>query len=167
VIYAGTDTLFTYPDAPLVISNRMSSECLQHLKPHIQEIPRPTEVIRWQESNLDWPNMTLTQIAKTFQADTILYVELERYTMVEEQSANLLRGRVTARVQVAKVDAPRNPVYETTVETLFPTDQPIGITDASEQNLRMATDQLFTQDVMQKFYDHEVEVPIKPKGTSP
>jgi hypothetical protein len=102
--------------------------------------------------------MTLPDIAKAFQADTLLYVELEQFAMTEERSANLLRGRVKARVQVIKADGARNPVYETRIETMFPEDRPVGVLEISERQIRMYTTVMFARAIARKFYDHEVEV---------
>jgi len=165
VLYAGTDILFTYPATPIEVSQALVRQLAGHCKDRVKNVVRPVEVIRWQESNLEWPNMALEDIAKMFQADTLLYVELERYTMIEERSANLLRGRVRARVQVVKTDpkgaltsgASRNPVYETTVETVFPEDRPVGVLEVSERKLRAAVIRVFARDVIRKFYGHEVK----------
>ena len=165
VLYAGTDILFTYPATPIEVSQALVYQLAGHCKDRVKNVVRPVEVVRWQESNLEWPNMALDDIAKTFQADTLLYVELERYTMIEERSANLLRGRVRARVQVVKADpkgaltsgAGRNPVYETTVETVFPEDRPVGVLAVSERELRAAVIRVFARDVIRKFYGHEVK----------
>lgn len=163
VPYASTDILFTYPVVPLEVSHDILREIYINLKPRVKVVVRPVDLIRWQEANLEWPNMALEDIAKAFQADTLLYVELERYTMIEDRSASLQRGRVKARIQVVKVDpkeaqaskAGRNPVYETTVETLFPEDRPLVA--VSERKLRAAATRIFAQDVIRKFYDHEVQ----------
>ncbi|KPK50998.1 MAG: hypothetical protein AMK72_00900 [Planctomycetes bacterium SM23_25] len=156
VPYAGTDILFTYPAAPIEVSRDLVNELVGQCKDRVKTIVHPVEVVRWQESNLEWPNMTLEDIAKAFQADTVLYVELEQYTMIEERSANLFRGRVRARVQVVKADGARNPVYETTVETVFPEDRPVGVLEESERRIRAAVTRFFARDVIRKFYDHEV-----------
>ena len=97
-------------------------------------------------------------MAKAFGADAVLYVELEDYSTIEERSANLYRGRVRARIQVARPDAPRNPVYDTTVETVFPKDAPVSATGTTESRVRLATNEVFAEDVILRFYDHEVEV---------
>lgn len=157
VPYAGTDILFTYPAVPLEVSHDILNEIYLNLRPRVKAAVRPVDVVRWQESNLEWPNMALEDIAKTFQADTVLYVELERYTMLEERSANLFRGRVRARVQVVKAEAKRNPVYETIVETVFPEDRPVGVLEVSERKIRAAVTRIFARDVVRKFHDHEVE----------
>jgi len=157
VPYAGTDILFTYPAAPIEVSRDLVHELMTHSTDRVKTIVHPVEVVRWQESNLEWPNMALEDIAKIFQADTVLYVELEQYTMIEERSANLFRGRVTARVQVVKAEAERNPVYETTVETVFPEDRPVGVLEVSERKLRAAVTRIFARDVIRKFYEHQIE----------
>jgi len=165
VPYAGTDILFTYPAASIEVSRDIVHEFMTHCADRVKTIVHPVEVVRWQESNLEWPNMALADIAQVFQADTVLYVELEQYTMIEERSANLFRGRVRARVQVIKAgpagavdsEVPRNPVYETTVETVFPEDRPVGVLEVSERKLRAAVTRIFARDVIRKFYKHEVK----------
>ena len=163
VPYAGTDILFTYPTAPIEISQELVYAIARNLEGRVKTVVHPVEVVRWQEGTLEWPNMTLEEVAAEFRADTLLYVELERYTMVEEGSANLFRGRAKARVQVVKADAEVNPVYETLVEVLFPEDRPVGVLETSERVMQRGTNLLFARDVIRKFYDHKVEV----KGGQP
>jgi hypothetical protein len=158
VPYAGTDTLFNYRSAPIDVSANIINFLLANMKGRVKSIVNPLAVNQWQESNLDWTNMSLEEIAKVFQADTVLYVELEHYTLLEEGSANLYRGHVRGRVQVAKAGAARNPVYETAVEILFPPDHPVGVTGTSEAVIRQNTDAQFASAVAAKFYDRTVEV---------
>ena len=158
VTYAGTEILFNDPTAPVEVSYGITNEILRSLAGTVKTIVRPEQVVHWQESTLEWPNMALPDIAKTFQADTILYVELERYTLMEDRSANLYRGRIRARIQVAEAAATRNPVYETTIETLFPEDSPVGVLETSDRTIRTGTNIFFARAVVNKFRDHEVEV---------
>jgi len=157
VVYAGTDVLFTYPTAPLEINRDLVNEILAHLAPKVKQIVHPVEVVRWQESNLEWTTMSPVDIAKTFKVDTMLYVELEQYSTVEERSANLFRGHVRANVQVVKPAADSNPVYRTSVEVLFPEDRPIGVVE-NENLIRAGTSIVFARTVIGKFYDREVVV---------
>jgi hypothetical protein len=158
VTYAGAEILFNDATAPLEVSYDITNEILRSLSQSVKTIIRPEQVVHWQESTLEWPNMSLVDIAKTFKADTILYVELERYTLMEDRSANLFRGRVRARIQVAETAAPRNPVYEATIETTFPEDRPVGVLETSERTIRTGTNLFFARAVIDKFRDHEVEV---------
>ena len=158
VTYAGAEILFNDATAPLEVSYDITNEILRSLSQSVKTIIRPEQVVHWQESTLEWPNMSLVDIAKTFKADTILYVELERYTLMEDRSANLFRGRVRARIQVAETAAPRNPVFEATIETTFPEDRPVGVLETSERTIRTGTNLFFARAVIDKFRDHEVEV---------
>jgi len=156
VPYAGNDVLFEYPTVPLEVSRDLVHELVGHLKKRVQTVVHPVRVARWQESNLEWPNMSLKAIAEEFEADVLLYVELERYTMFESGSPNLLRGQVRGRVQVVEAGAEANPVYEAIVETVFPEQRPVAEGEISVRRLRATTTRLFARDVIRKFYDHEV-----------
>jgi len=156
VPYAGNDILFEYPTAPIEISRDIVHQIAGNLPARIDVIVNPVLVARWQESNLEWPNMSLPAIAKAFEADTLLYVELEQYTVYEEGSPNLLRGRVRARIQVVKATDTSGPVYEATVETVFPEERPVAEGELSERRVRATVNQVFARDVVRKFYDHEV-----------
>jgi hypothetical protein len=158
VPYVGTDILFTYPAAPIEVSGELVNAIARDLKGRVKTIIHPVEVVRWQESTLEWPTMSLERIAEEFQADTLLYVELGRYTMVEERSANLFRGRAKARIEVVKVGAEHNPVYDAVVEVIFPEDQPVGVLETSERVIRQGTNILLARDILRKFHDHKIEV---------
>lgn len=157
VPYVGTDVLFSYPAAPLEISTDIVHEILLRIPDRVKMIIHPVQVIQWQESNLEWPSMSLVRVAEMFQADTLMYVEVERYSMIEERSANLFRGRIKARVQVVETTAARNPVWEDLVEMTFPEDSPVGVLDVSERTIRAGVTRLFAREVVRRFHDHEIE----------
>jgi hypothetical protein len=164
VPYAGNDVLFEYPTAPLEVSRDLVHELVGNLGKRIGAIIHPVQVARWQESNLEWPNMSLEAIAETFQADVLLYVELEQYTMLETGSPNLLRGQVRARVQVIEADAEANPVYESIVETRFPEQRPVAEGELSVRRIRAVVTRLFARDLVRRFYDHEVPLEAESVG---
>jgi hypothetical protein len=157
--YASTEILFSDSTLSLEIAGCMVNEILHNLGPsRVKTIVHPADVNRWQESNLEWPSMSLMDMAKAFEADTVLYVELEHYSTAEERSANLYRGRVQARIQVGRTGELNNPVYSTTVETVYPKDAPVGMTGTTERVVRQYTNLVFARDVIEKFYEHKVEI---------
>jgi hypothetical protein len=157
--YASEEVLFNDSTLSVEISYNLVNEIVGHLgAKKVKTIVNPVEVNRWQESTLEWPNMSLTDMAKTFGADTVLYVELEHYSTIEERSANLYRGHVVARIQVASLKETQNPVYTTTVETVYPEKMPVGMTGTTEATVRRATNLIFANDVAKKFYNHDVEI---------
>jgi len=158
VPYVPSDIQFEYPELAIEISNNIVYGVAANLKDKVKEIEYPIRVVQWQESNLDWPNLSLEEIGKVFGADTVLYVELERYSVLEENSANLLRGRARGRIEVAKVGAPHNPVYSGVAEVVFPKDYPVNNLTVSERVMRQNTNKLFGDEVANKFHDRRVEV---------
>ncbi len=158
VPYAGTEIRFDYPTVPLEASLQISYAIARYLPEQVGEIVHPVRVARWQESDLEWLNMTPEEIGRKFDADTVLYVEIEQYSTMEEKSANLLRGRAAARVQVVKVGEASNPAYEGDAEVLFPEDHPLNALTISERAIRQATNRLFGEAVVNKFRDRRVEV---------
>ncbi len=165
VPYAGTDILFSYPTVSIELSHEIvyALASVPALKTRVRQVEHPVTVVKWQESNLDWANLSLEEIGKRFHADAVLYVELQRYTMIEERSANLYRGRAVARVQVARPGADHNPVYETTVDVTYPPNRPVGVLETSEAIIRRHTNVLLAEAIVNKFHDRRVEV----KGGAP
>jgi hypothetical protein len=158
VPYVGTDIQFRYPTASVEIPNEVVYALGRHLKDKVRTVVPPLAVVQWQESNLEWPNLSLDEIGRRFQADAVLYLELEQYTMLEENSANLLRGRARVRVQVAKAGADRSPVYSGLAEVLFPKDHPVSMLQTSERTMRQSTNRLLGEEIVNKFFDRKVEV---------
>ena len=158
VPYAGADIQFQYPTVPIEISNEVVYALGRNLKDKVRSVVPPLVVVQWQESNLEWPNLSLPEVGRLFQADTLLYVELEQYTMLEENSADLLRGRARARVQVVKPAADRHPAYDGAAEVLFPKDHPVGRLQTSQGAMRQSTNRLLAEEIVNKFRDRKVEV---------
>lgn len=161
VPYVTTDVQFEHPALPVSLSQdiiaAMTAEGVP-LPSRVHLIEHPVAVVRWQESNLEWPAMSLADIGRRFKADTVLYVEVLRYSLIEERSANLLRGRASARVQVVKPAEGDRPVYETTVEAVYPENRPVGVLETSERVIRHATNVTLAENIVNKFYDRRVKV---------
>ena len=158
--YAGNDVLFEHPDAGRQISLQVIQQISENLRGRVHRVINPNQVARYQQSTLEWPNMPVADIGREFQADKVLYIELNRFTIMEERSANLYRGRVAARIQVVDVAAPRGQelLYEGHVTIEVPDDRPVGTMEISEATLRQATIYRFAEEVVWKFYDHEEKV---------
>jgi len=158
--YAGNDVLFEYPTAGLEISYQVIQHMSNHLKGRVHRVINPNRVARYQQRTLDWPNMPVDEIGRVFEADKVLYVELSRFTIMEERSANLYRGRVIARLQVYDTAAPEGDalLYTGDVSVQVPDDRPMGAMEISELKLRQATVYRFAEEVVWKFFDHEEKV---------
>jgi hypothetical protein len=76
----------------------------------------------------------------------------------EPDSPHLYRGRISANVSVYDTAYPNSePAYRTVVETVYPPDS-VGQWGSSDNGIRLATMQLFAEEVAGKFYDRKVKV---------
>lgn len=127
------------------------------------ELVPVTETIRFQQRS-DWYNMRVPQIGRHFNADRVLYIELEEYARREPGSPNLLRGRISATLkvyQVSKAGEPpprRNPVYATRLGIVWPEDSPLMMSD--ENLIRVEAGMLarFAKRVARKFYTYKINL---------
>ncbi|MBN2210669.1 MAG: hypothetical protein JW709_04660 [Sedimentisphaerales bacterium] len=113
---------------------------------------------RFQQEDLDWFYLPVLKIGQRFEAQRVLYLDIIEFTLEEENSVNLLRGRVTADVRVYDMaDAkPDEPVYQTEVSVMFPTDNPVPMADmATRAILENQTVGEFAKALVKKFHDHK------------
>jgi hypothetical protein len=164
--YLGTDAQFEFQGADLVITDRLVREIREHLRGRVHHVVNPAEVLRYQQTNLEWANTPVQQIGKEFNVDKVLYVEISRLTLLEDNSVNLYRGRIAARIQVVDVDsAALSPVvYQTDVLAEIPEkdDPPVSADEGSRNAVERATAIRFAENVIKKFYDHQEKVIGKP-----
>ncbi len=113
---------------------------------------------RFQQEDLDWFYLPVSDIGRRFEAQRVLYLDVIEFTLEEENSVNLLRGRVTADVRVYDMAGakPDEPVYQTEISMIFPPDNPVPMTDmATRAILENHTVGEFGKALAKKFYDHK------------
>ena len=155
--YSGPQIQLEHPGANLTISNFIIQQIDGHLRGHVRGVVNPIQVIRYQQTDLDWENKTVQEIGREFGADKVLYIEIRRLTLLEERSANLYRGRVKAHLQVVDVnaDAADAELYTGDVSVIFPKDNPLGTSQISRGAIEQQTLHRFAVETVWKFYDHK------------
>lgn len=155
--YAAMDVEFESPGIGTEVSFEIINEIMNNLRGRVHRVVDPRNVARYQRRTLDWPNTPVAQIGREFKADKVLYIEIYRFSIMEERSANLYRGRIAGRIQVVDSSSPegKEVLYESEVSVEVPDDKPIGAMEIREDQLRWATVHRFAQEVMWKFHDHE------------
>lgn len=164
--YLATDAQFEFQGADLVITDRLLREIQAHLRGRVHHVVNPAEVLRYQQSNLEWINTPVVRIGQEFNVDKVLYVEISRLTLLEENSINIYRGRVSARIQIVDVNstAVSPVVYQTDVSAQVPDkdEPPASTDDYSRSAVQKAVAIRFAENVINKFYDHQEKVVGKP-----
>lgn len=155
--YLGRAVEFESPTAGTDISNAIIQHIRKELRGRVHAVVNPQQVAKYQQSKLDWQGTAVAEIGREFQVDKVLYLEIQRYSIMEERSANLYRGRLSGHLQVIDPNAPsgKEILYEADVSVQVPDDKPIGASDIPEGKLRGATLYRFGQEVVWKFCDHQ------------
>lgn len=115
------------------------------------------EIIRFQQRNLYWNTSPYADLMERLEVDRLVLVELVDYRLHEPGNANIWRGLITANVGIAEADArrPNDFAYATTVSVKYPPNREVGVLNADQRTIRLATLDLFSRATVGKFYEHE------------
>jgi len=112
----------------------------------------------FQRNDLDWFSLPMASIGEKFALERIVYLDIIRFTMAEENSIGLLRGRITADMRIYDMQSrrPNHPCYQTEIAVVFPEHAPLAMSDSARQRILRETMLRFVEQLARKFYDHTV-----------
>lgn len=159
IIATGLAADFEYPNARMNVALASAQAIGEHVKK--VEFVDATEIDTFQEENIDWAAIPFSSIGSKFDVQRILYLDIYQFTLYEENSINLLRGRISAAVRVYEMDSPNpdQPAYRDEIIVLYPEGYPMALSDAAMQNVHFNTITIFADQLAKKFYNHKI--PIK------
>ena len=134
----------------------------QAVSDHVKDVTFSDQdrIDRFQRESLDWYSVEISEIARKFDAEVVLYIDLIQFTTAEIDSINLLRGRIWGQVSVYDMSAanPDSPEYETEVQVIYPEQMPLPISDSASIAVRQNTLLMFAEELDRKFYEHKKEI---------
>ena len=95
----------------------------------------------------------LSEMVQRFEVDRLVLIELMRFTVVEANSVNLLRGRIVARLSVYESDRPSQErlVYQDELRLVIPPDAPISSSQTTPQAIKELMIERFAEGLAEKF----------------
>jgi len=95
----------------------------------------------------------LSEIMQRFDVDRLVLIELMRFTVVEEGSVNLLRGRIVSRLSVYEPDRPSDEqlVYQDELRLVIPPDAPVSSSYTTPQAIEELMIERFAEGLAGKF----------------
>jgi len=156
IVSAGPGTDFEYPYGRTDVALATAQAIAKHVKD--ATFVEQEKVNAFQQATLDWITLAKPQIARQFNAQQLIWLDLIQFTTREESSVNLLRGRLTAAVRIYDINAenPHTPQYETEIAILIPSHGPMPASDLAQQQIYRQMIILFAEQLTQKFYTHKV-----------
>ena len=149
---------FDYPGIRENITLAIEKEITDNVK-DVQFVDQ-REVEKYIERELDWISMPVTRLARQFGADRVLYIDMYRFSLHEENAVGILRARINAVLRVYEIDGeqPGRAVYSTELAVVFPEHHPLSMSDSALQAVQTNSVKLFAQQAAYKFYDHKIQI---------
>jgi len=130
----------------------------RQMRLHGIDVVKPDEVARWIDDHggvVSDPDA----IAKAFDVDYIAWVDLQAFTIREENSANLLRGQAQGYIHAYKVEKVDNKryalsAYTTEFTSAYPPLQPISDIGRSPVLFQKEFIDRVSRQLAELFYDH-------------
>ncbi len=158
VVSTSDYTDFNHPNARPFITR----EVTRRIKAGVPgvTVTNPDEVLAWQEENPYWGTRPPSMMIKQLGVDRLVLVEIGQYRTHEPGDRYILRGVISATINIVEADAPDpdkfGGSYPKTV--MFPRakDTQIGMAGVSEQQIEQQTKVWFSEEAAGLFFDHEL-----------
>jgi hypothetical protein len=120
ICYASTDVRFANPN----IDHELSQVVANQLFLNDIAVVRPDVVNAWLDEHPDYDHAE--EVGAAMQADYVIEIELESFSLYEQNSAALFRGRTVSLVNVYEMDEMGHGerIFVKEIELVFPTEVP-------------------------------------------
>jgi hypothetical protein len=121
---------------------------------HHVQVVNPEAIAEWMDRNDDWDSPA--EIGEQFQADFVVYIDLVKYNLYEENSQNLYRGRSESLVSVYKMDPDGGgeEIFDKEVISTYPIRAPRSTSDLSYEAFKAEYLQRLSEQIGRLFYEH-------------
>ena len=151
-VYATAAARYAYANIEADLRRYVVRELLENVE-DIQ-IADPDEVVRWCMEN---EGFSLEELGKQFDADYVVYVELQRFAISDPASPQLYRGKAAATIQVADVHQGGDIVWETYVESLYPASRSVPASEISGPKFRQVYVRRLAREIARHFFPYRPE----------
>lgn len=149
VCYAPTELLFDYPK----VDSEIASAVAYRLSEHGINVVHPDYVKAWVDEHPDWE--MAEEIGAALKATHVIDIELNAFSLYEENSHTLYRGRSEVYLNVIEMlpDGGGDKVFSTELDSLFPTHVPRSTQDISFLQFKREYLSRLSESIGWKFYE--------------
>lgn len=129
----------------LYVSHRMTN--------HKIKIIDPDAVNAWIEENPDWDKPD--ELGEAAGADYVVFIELEEFSLYEENSSNLYRGRTKGMVSVYEMEEGSGEIiYTKDLDSKYPIHAPVATSEKSFYDFKSLYMSRLSEEIGRLFYEH-------------
>ena len=116
------------------------------------EVVESDLVASWLDQHANWSDVT--EIGKEFQADYVVFADIQEFSIYEENSPNMYRGRSYVDIRVYDVKNDGDIIYEIDLESLYPLGRPIPVGEKREKSFRREYVVRLSDEIGRHFYPY-------------
>ena len=150
VCYAPTEIRYSFED----IDHELSKHVGYRLHQHKIKVISPDRIRAWLDENRDWDKPE--EIGEAFKTTYVVYIDLNRFSLYEDGSASLYRGKAEAVVSVWKMDddGEAEKIYSTEKISKFPQHQAISASEETYQHFKARYLTRLSDEIGHIFYEY-------------
>ncbi|MDA0834377.1 MAG: hypothetical protein O2955_10500 [Planctomycetota bacterium] len=150
VCYAPTELKWDFSE----IDNELAKYVTYRLHEHHIKVINPDQIIAWIDKNPDWDRPE--EIGEAFNCTYVVYIDLHEYSLYEENSANLYRGRAEGSVSVFEMDEVGHgeKIYSKEIISRYPLTAPKSTTEISYPKFKKLYLSRLSDEIGRIFYEY-------------
>jgi len=150
VCYAPNELKYQYDNIDHILAKTVAFQ----LANHKIDVVSPEEVRTWLIDNPDWD--TPDEVGAAFDVRYVVYVDISEFSLYEQDSANLFRGRCEAVVSVyeMKTGGEGREIFRTDLISAFPTQVPRSASEVSYETFRRDYFMRLSDEIGRMFYPY-------------
>jgi len=151
VVYAPDDVLFSFHHIDVELAKHVAFK----LREHQITVYNPDVVRNWLDRHDDWDKPE--EIGEALGATFVIFVDLSKFSLWEENSPNLYRGRGEALVSVIEMDEESEDgekIYRKEVISVYPLTVPRAASEVTYSQFKLEYLNRLSEDIGRLFYEH-------------
>lgn len=146
------------------IDNELAQYVSYQLHQHKIKVVPPDLVKGWLEENKDWDKAE--EIGAFFKTTYVIYIDLNEFTLYEEGSPNLYRGRAECIVSVWKMDDDNHAekIFSSEKTSKYPLHQPVSSGDKTYLTFKGEYLTRLSDEIGRFFYEYYIADEIASSG---
>lgn len=152
ICYAPTEVRYNFES----VDHELARYVTFRLQQHKIKIINPDSVKAWLDENKDWDKPE--EIGAAFKTTYVVYIDLNDFSLYEEGSATLYRGRSEAIVSVWKMDddGEAERIFQEEIRSRFPLHQPKAASEETYSSFKARYLSRLSEEIGRLFYEYYV-----------
>ncbi len=153
LVTADDPVLYRHPGAPEQVARAVGARLAQTVPGIV--LMSPIQLADFQQRNPYWMTLLPDDLSQRLGVQRLIMIDLSHFSTNEPGDAHLWQGLITAEVSVFENPAKigNTPAHRSTITAAYPDRPSIGLVNADEQTVTLATLNYFARSVAWLYYD--------------